>query len=70
MGGGELHYQPLADGRYSLYSVGINIRDDGGDGSSGSVDSPMLLLNEGKDFVWPMAASAKQAAEFLLRSRY
>ena len=70
MGGGEVHYRPLADGKFSLYSVGINITDDGGDGSSGSVDSPMPLLNEGKDFVWPMAASAKQAAEFLLRSRY
>ncbi|MBI3870834.1 MAG: hypothetical protein HY299_20075 [Verrucomicrobia bacterium] len=70
MDGGELHYRPLADGTFSLYSVGINLTDDGGDESAGSADSPMLLLGEGKDFVWPMAASPKQAAELLLRARY
>lgn len=70
MGGGELHYRPLADGNFSLYSVGANLTDDGGDGAVASGGSAVLLLIEGKDFVWPMAATPKQAAQFLLRARY
>jgi hypothetical protein len=70
MNGGELRYGPMADGTFVLYSVGMNLVDDGGDGSPGPINSTILLLSEGKDLVWPAPASPEEAAKFLLGARY
>ncbi len=50
-----LRYRINTDGGFTLYSVGEDGRDDGGDPKSGSVTNKFGLW-EGKDAVWPAAA--------------
>jgi len=50
-----LRYRLNADGSFTLYSVGEDGRDDGGDPNAGSVTNRFGLW-EGKDAVWPAAA--------------
>lgn len=70
MGGGELRYRAESASSYLLYSVGLNGQDDGGDASPLSPDTLLLTLNEGKDFVWPKAASLKETEAYLLENRF
>jgi hypothetical protein len=51
--GRPLHYQLNADGTFTLYSVGADGRDDGGDPASvQATNAPSLWT--GKDAVWPV----------------
>jgi hypothetical protein len=50
-----LRYRLNADGNFTLYSVGEDGRDDGGDPNPGSGTSKFGMW-EGKDAVWPTAA--------------
>jgi len=51
--GKPFHYRPNADGTFTLYSVGMDGRDDGGDPApTGSTNAPSDLWT-GKDALWP-----------------
>jgi hypothetical protein len=50
-----LRYRPNGDGSFTLYSVGEDGRDDGGDPTTGSATNKFGLW-EAKDAVWPRAA--------------
>lgn len=52
--GTPFHYRPNADGTFTLYSVGEDGRDDGGD-STPLVPGQKLEFWSGKDVVWPAA---------------
>jgi hypothetical protein len=49
-----LRYRLNGDGSFTLYSVGEDGRDDGGDPTSGSATNRFGLW-EGQDAVWPTA---------------
>ncbi len=53
MNGQPLRYRRHAEGGYTLYSVGEDSRDDGGDPTSGPDKSPASDIWEGRDAVWP-----------------
>ncbi len=55
MGGKPLRYRLNANGDFTLYSVGENGRDDGGDPNPSSA-TDQFGLGGGKDAVWPTAA--------------
>ena len=62
MNGQTLRYRRKDDGSYTLYSVGRNGEDDGGD------PTPLGTLSygeNGKDIVWPKAASQAGAVHLL-----
>jgi hypothetical protein len=59
LGAQPLRYRPKADGTYLLYSVGMDGNDDGGDPTPRPGD-PAALWN-GRDAVWPLAASEPAA---------
>ena len=55
---GPLHYRLETNGVFSLYSVGADGRDDGGDPSP--IDRKRLLtIWDGRDAVWPQPASER-----------
>ncbi len=61
MNGEPLRYQPHPDGTFTLYSVGADGRDDGGDPRP--ADRPRALsIWAGRDAVWPQPASAEEIA--------
>jgi hypothetical protein len=66
MDGKDLRYRPKADGTYLLYSVGGDGVDDGGDAvpPAGSIELTGSLQNgglkEGRDWVWPRAATPEE----------
>jgi len=53
--GNTLRYQPLSTGGYLLYAIGPDGADDNGDATKPKRRGPL----EGKDIVWPQAASRK-----------
>jgi hypothetical protein len=59
--GAPLHYHLAADGTYTLYSVGWNLRDDGGSVAIKPGVTPVTVEPREGDWVWPksVAASAK-----------
>ena len=52
VGGQPLHYRPTADGRFQLYSIGWNEKDDNGTGIESAENAALPDLAEG-DWVWP-----------------
>jgi hypothetical protein len=53
-----LGYRRNMDGTFTLYSVGEDGRDDGGDATSGNATNKFDLWS-GRDAVWPVAAGAE-----------
>jgi len=60
MDGKPLKYHLNADGSFSLYSVGEDGNDDGGDAVLRPGKTSLRSLWERNDFVWPAAASAEE----------
>jgi hypothetical protein len=57
--GEPLRYRPAPDGTFVLYSVGLDLRDDGGRMRDSTRGYPASLE---RDVVWPREASAEQEA--------
>ena len=55
---GPLHYRLETNGVFSLYSVGNDGHDDGGDASP-SHGKRLLIIWDGRDAVWPQPASER-----------
>jgi hypothetical protein len=55
MDGKQLRYLRRAKGRFILYSIGQDLRDDGGDMALGKSENPRQIPSPwaGKDWVWP-----------------
>jgi hypothetical protein len=51
--GKTFHYRREADGTFTLYSVGMDGEDNGGDASFGQSASQSTSMWSGKDAVWP-----------------
>ena len=62
--GKPLRYSAHTNGLLVLYSVGENGRDEGGDGSPQSKGSRPTYVN-GRDLVWPRAATAAEVQQFI-----
>jgi hypothetical protein len=60
MNGETLRYQLRPDGGFLLYSVGEDGRDDHGDPAPGQVGKKYRLIGDGRDAVWPTAATAEE----------
>ncbi|PYK58043.1 MAG: hypothetical protein DME21_16375 [Verrucomicrobia bacterium] len=63
MDGRELRYRPNADVGFLLYSVNEDGQDDGGDATMPKDRQGRPNLINGRDMVWPMPATAQEAAE-------
>lgn len=61
MSGKELLYRVKGDGTFVLYSTGEDGKDDGGDPRPARADGKFGLW-EGRDAVWPTAASPEEQA--------
>lgn len=66
--GKPIRYHKEADGSWTLYSVGENCVDDGGNGEPRKNNSSFAIYNA-KDLVWPKPATAEQIAAFEKKSR-
>jgi hypothetical protein len=66
MDGKPLRYRPTADGRFLLYSVGLDCIDHGGKIPQADPRRPafQMVAPTGGDLVWPLPASAAEAAAF------
>ena len=64
--GRPLRYRLNTDGTFTLYSVGINGKDDGGDPSSGKGSKPFYNWQnpDALDWVWPQPATAEEVRNF------
>jgi len=58
--GQPLRYRPGEGGRYLLYSIGKDQRDDGGDPAPLDKPTRNLHFTNGRDWVWPMPASEEE----------
>ena len=58
MAGRPLRYRLNPDGSFSLYTVGINARDDGGDATP--EEGSFISIWDGRDAVWPAAATQEE----------
>lgn len=58
--GQPLRYRPGEGGRYLLYSIGKDGHDDGGDPVPPDKTTRSLQLYYGRDWVWPMPATAEE----------
>lgn len=68
MDGSELRYVLEADGRFKLWSIGDDLKDQGGDPSS--LKKPNRYTWEsGRDWVWPTAATPSETQKFVERNR-
>lgn len=56
MDGKPLRYRVNADGTFTLWSIGEDLKDDGGDGSDAVPATRMGDIWERKDVLWPRAA--------------
>jgi len=63
MDGRELRYRPNADSGFLLYSVNEDGQDDDGDATMPKDRQGRPNLINGRDMVWPMPATAQEAAE-------
>jgi hypothetical protein len=61
MDGKPFRYQLKPDGTFLLYSVGEDGRDDGGDSSRTEGKESYYQIWDGKDALWPSAASPSEA---------
>jgi hypothetical protein len=64
MDGGPLKYRLNSDGSFTLYSVGDDGKDDGGDAELSPGKSSTRNLWDRKDFVWPAPASPEEVAAY------
>jgi hypothetical protein len=64
MDGQTLRYRLDSDHSFTLYSVGADMRDDGGDALPESADSDSPWT--GKDWVWPKAVEEVQAQQKII----
>jgi len=64
MDGKPMKYQLNADGSFSLYSVGEDLHDDGGDAALQTGRTNLRNLWARKDFVWPSAASPEEVEAY------
>lgn len=64
--GNPLRYQRLAKDQFLLYSIGEDLKDDGGDPNKADAHSPTITLSwrSGKDWVWPQPASASEVQSY------
>jgi len=69
MDGLPLRYRRDDDDGFTLYSVGRDGKDDGGDPSLVNPKVSSYGLQAGRDFVWPEVATAEEIAAFWVRSR-
>ena len=74
MDGQALRYRPNADGTFVLYSVGENLRDEGGDFTTESANDRRQEGTpwSGRDWVWPKSVAGlenPQASKVGLQSR-
>ena len=53
MDGNPLRYRVNADGTFTLWSIGEDLKDDGGDGSEAAPATRSTDIWERKDVVWP-----------------
>ena len=60
MDGKPMKYRMNSDGLFTLYSVGDDEKDDGGDPALQPGRSNLRNLWDRKDFVWPAAASTEE----------
>lgn len=69
MDGQSLRYRPIDDSNFLLYSVGKNCKDDGGDPKPSQerrpeegifFQNPWSKMWQGRDAVWPRAATAEE----------
>lgn len=63
MDGQPLRYRKEADDRFTLWSIGDDLRDDGGDGTKEGASTETFAWWLARDAVWPRAASPEQTAE-------
>ncbi len=64
MNGKPLNYRLNSDGAWLLYSVGEDGKDDGGNSEPEGRFSSYRGIWNGKDAVWPVAASQKEIEEY------
>ena len=60
MDGKPMKYHLNGDGGFTLYSVGEDGKDDGGDASLPPDRKYFQNLWERKDFIWPQVATAEE----------
>lgn len=60
MNGESLRYQPQSATGFMLYSVGFDGQDHGGDPSPFETNRVYRQIWDGRDAVWPVAASAEE----------
>ena len=63
MDGKTLRYRVLPEGGFTLYSVGEDGKDDGGDPSPNSSKKDYRMLWDGRDALWPAAATDQKTAD-------
>ncbi|HTD66889.1 MAG TPA: hypothetical protein VK846_10215 [Candidatus Limnocylindria bacterium] len=63
MDGGVLRYQVLPNGEFVLYSVGADGKDDEGDSTCARETTTYRKIWDGRDAVWPSAATAEETAK-------
>jgi hypothetical protein len=64
MDGKPMKYQLQPDGRFVLYSVGKDCRDDGGDPTSKTSKTYFHDIWTGRDAVWPSPASDEEVKAY------
>jgi len=69
MDGKPLRFRHNADGSFTLYSVGENLNDDGGDTSLLSDKEGMRNLWFKKDYVWPAPATLEAVEAYREEAR-
>ena len=63
MDGKTLRYHVLSNDSFTLYSVGVDGKDDGGKVTLRSDKKDYRRIWDGIDAVWPVPATDKEAAE-------
>ncbi len=62
--GKSLRYRLNADGSFTLYSIGDDGKDDGGDPTPPEERKSSTLWYSGRDWVWPQPATAEEIQKF------
>jgi hypothetical protein len=62
--GEPLRYRSNPDGTFVLYSVGDDGKDDGGDPTPSKSHATSWWWQNGRDWVWPQAATAEEIRNF------
>jgi hypothetical protein len=66
MDGKALRYRLASNGRFQLYSVGQDGKDNGGDPTLRPGAGPYPQIWDGRDAVWPSAATTEEAEKSLM----